>query len=103
MKSTFVWRALMGLTVALGVATAAPGAAGGAAPQPATHTVTIDATAFMPADLTVNVGDTVVWVNKDPYAHTATAKNGGVCFDHHTSGETWEIVFTKKTDVPPNS
>lgn len=100
MKSTFVWRALMGLTVALGVATAAPGAAGGAAPQPATHTVTIDATAFMPADLTVNVGDTVVWVNKDPYAHTATAKNGGFDSDDITSGKSWKFVAKKKGDFP---
>lgn len=28
--------------------------------------------AFAPADISVKVGDTVVWVNTDPLAHTAT-------------------------------
>jgi plastocyanin len=28
---------------------------------------------FQPEDLTVHVGDTIVWTNKDVFAHTATA------------------------------
>ena len=44
--------------------------------KPATHTVTIDATSYAPARLTVHPGDTVVWVNKDLIPHTATAKAG---------------------------
>ena len=40
------------------------------------HTVTIDGASFSPADLTVKAGDTIVWVNKDLLAHTATAKGG---------------------------
>lgn len=44
-----------------------------AARKPATHTVTIDASRFQPAIVTVAVGDTVVWVNKDVVAHTATS------------------------------
>ena len=39
----------------------------------ATHTVVVDGFRFEPAELTVARGDTVVWVNRDAVAHTATA------------------------------
>ena len=42
--------------------------------RPVTHTVTIDSTMFQPADLTVNAGDTIVWINKDFFPHTATSQ-----------------------------
>lgn len=59
------------------------------APKPVTHTVIIEGTRFEPAVMTVNRGDTVVWLNKDPFPHTATAK--GV-FDSHTiaAGKSWK-------------
>jgi len=41
--------------------------------RPVTHTVTIDSTTFQPGDLTVNAGDTIVWINKDLFPHTATS------------------------------
>jgi plastocyanin len=50
-----------------------PGSAQPAA-KPATHRVVMEATTFKPEDLTVRVGDSVVWVNKDFFPHTATAK-----------------------------
>jgi plastocyanin len=31
---------------------------------------------FAPAEVRAKVGDTVEWVNKDVFAHTATARNG---------------------------
>jgi plastocyanin len=42
----------------------------------ATVEVTIDKLAYLPAEVAAKVGDTVEWINKDPFAHTATAKNG---------------------------
>lgn len=45
-----------------------------AAGKPATHTVVIEGTKYAPGTLTVKRGDTVVWVNKDPFPHTVTAK-----------------------------
>jgi len=36
------------------------------------HTVTIDSVKFEPAAITVARGDTVTWINKDPFPHTAT-------------------------------
>jgi plastocyanin len=45
-----------------------------AARKAVTHSVTIDGSKFEPETLSVTVGDTVVWVNKDLVAHTATSK-----------------------------
>lgn len=49
-------------------------AAAACSPGPTVHTVTIDATSYQPAELRARVGDTVIWVNKDLFPHTATAK-----------------------------
>jgi plastocyanin len=64
-----LWAALA-LVGAVGPAAADGGAA---AARPATHTVVIKATSYAPAALTVRRGDTVVWINEDPFPHTATA------------------------------
>ena len=34
--------------------------------------VTIDKLVFAPAEISAKVGDTIEWVNKDAFAHTAT-------------------------------
>ena len=44
---------------------------------PTTHTVEIRGMEFHPAELTVAVGDTVIWINRDIVPHTATATGGG--------------------------
>jgi len=44
--------------------------------QAETIQVIVDKLAFAPVDVNAKVGDTVEWVNKDPFAHTATATNG---------------------------
>jgi plastocyanin len=31
---------------------------------------------FAPAEVSARVGDTIEWINKDVFAHTATARNG---------------------------
>ena len=76
------------------VATPAP-AAGGAA----VHTVVIEAMTFQPEKLTVRRGDTVVWINKDPFPHTATA--AGV-FDSRSipSGGSWKHPVGKPGTFP---
>jgi plastocyanin len=51
--------------------------AGQTARKPKTHTVVIEGTTFAPASLTIASGDSVVWLNKDPFPHTATSKAGG--------------------------
>ena len=64
--------------------------------KPVTHTVTIDATAFSPATLTVKAGDTVVWVNKDILAHTATAASAAFDSKVIEPGKSWRFVARKK-------
>ena len=44
--------------------------------QAKTIRVTIDKLDFTPVVVHAKIGDTVEWINKDPLAHTATAKNG---------------------------
>ena len=58
------------------LAAAVPGTMSCAAavePPPVTHTVTMEAVSFKPDPLAVKVGDSIVWVNRDPFPHTATA------------------------------
>jgi plastocyanin len=47
------------------------------APVPRRHEIEIRAMAFQPAELRVMRGDTVVWINRDIVAHTATASEKG--------------------------
>ncbi|MCA8295613.1 cupredoxin family copper-binding protein [Burkholderia sp. AU30198] len=68
-------RAVCRIVAAAALALAAADVAAGT-----THRIIIEGMRFNPASLTVERGDTVVWVNKDLVAHTATA--AGV-FDSH--------------------
>ena len=52
-----------------------------AAAAPRTHTVMIDAMKFGPMPAGVRAGDRIVWVNKDLFRHTATAKDGSFNVD----------------------
>src|SRR5947209_4709609 len=42
----------------------------------ATIEITMENLVISPAEVSAKVGDAVTWVNKDVFAHTATAKNG---------------------------
>ena len=66
--------------------------------KPAVHTVTIDAARYTPAEIDVKAGDTVVWVNKDILAHTATSTAGGFDSGVIQPGKTWKYKVTKKGD-----
>ncbi len=74
-----------------------PAAAG---PTPATHTVTIEGTRFQPATLTVRLGDSILWVNKDPFPHTATATAGGFDSPQIPPGGSWKYRTRKKGEMP---
>jgi plastocyanin len=66
-----------------------------AARKPATHTVAMEATAFSPPALVVRRGDTVVWVNRDPFPHTVTAGDGTFDSKIVLSGRSWRHVARK--------
>jgi plastocyanin len=44
--------------------------------QAATITIVMENLEISPAEVLAEVGDTLQWVNKDVFAHTATATNG---------------------------
>jgi plastocyanin len=60
----------------------------------ATHTVVIEGVKYTPETLTVKRGETVVWVNKDPFPHTVTAKGA---FDSRDigAGKSWKYTTRK--------
>jgi len=42
----------------------------------ATIQITMQDLVIAPAEVSARVGDTIEWINKDVFAHTATARNG---------------------------
>ena len=42
----------------------------------ATVQITMENLAISPAEASAKVGDTIEWINKDIFVHTATARNG---------------------------
>jgi plastocyanin len=44
--------------------------------QAATIQIVMENLVILPAEASVKAGDTIEWVNKDVFAHTATAQNG---------------------------
>ena len=74
----------------------AVGAAYAATRGAATHTIVMEGVAFQPATITVDAGDTVVWVNKDAFPHTATAQDKSFDSGEIGPAKTWKLVAKKK-------
>lgn len=92
-------RAVLGcicvLALAVGASTLFSGTARAQSHAPKTHTVVIHNFAFQPAELTVNVGDTIVWKNTDIVPHTVTAADGSFDSDEIKPGKSWKLVAKK--------
>ena len=60
-----------------------------AAEKPVTHTVVMKATSYAPIALTIRRGDSVVWINQDPFPHTVTSAGA---FDSKSiaAGTSWK-------------
>jgi plastocyanin len=90
-------RAVICAALGLMLTASVPGAA--AAPEarraPRTHTVTIDASRFEPARLTVEPGDTIVWKNIDMFPHTATSSTGAFDSKEIKPGTSWKYLAKK--------
>src|ERR1700721_434620 len=54
----------------------------------ATIQITMENLVISPAEASAKVGDTIEWINKDIFAHTATARNGD-----------WDVTIAPKTTV----
>ncbi len=71
---------------------APPPASAGAATS--AGAVTIADFAFSPATITVAIGTTVTWTNKDTTAHTVTLDDGSATSDDIAPGSTYQHAFT---------
>ena len=65
-----------------------------------THTVIMEGTTFSPPVLVVHQADTVVWANRDPFPHTATAVDGSFDSRIIASGHSWKYVARKPGEHP---
>jgi plastocyanin len=54
----------------------------------ATIQITMENLVISPAEVTAKVGDTIEWINKDIFVHTATARNGD-----------WDVTMPAKKTV----
>ena len=54
----------------------------------ATIQITMENLVISPADASAKVGDTIEWINKDIFAHTASARNGD-----------WDVTLPPKKSV----
>jgi plastocyanin len=58
--------------------------------------VTIENIAYSPANITVSVGTTVTWTNKDPVIHTVTSDTGLFDSGDISQGNTFNYTFNDK-------
>jgi len=66
---------------------------------PQTYTIVMEGVAFQPASLTVEVGDSVVWMNKDPFPHTATSK-GAFDSKEISAEKSWQFTPAAAGEFP---
>ncbi|MCP4589670.1 MAG: hypothetical protein GY842_02905 [bacterium] len=95
----------VGLAVGVGLVgcTAPSGGGDGSGdggPMPGTVELALRGTAFVPRDVVVSVGDTVVWTNFDQVSHTVTSDEPGdlgTLLDSDTlgAGDRYEFTFNQ--------
>ena len=74
-------RAALLLPLAALLLAGSPAATEAAGAAPRTHVVVIDKMKFGPVPAGIHAGDTILWVNRDIFRHTATARNGSFSID----------------------
>ena len=65
--------------------------------EPQTHILEIRNLQFIPAEITVNIGDTIKWINHDIIPHTATADDKSWDSMLIGSGNEWEMIVEENT------
>jgi plastocyanin len=68
-------------------------------PVPEIHTIEIENMQFQPAIVTVRIGDTIVWINKDIVAHCVTGLESNAWTSSKIpKGSSWKMVVSNSTD-----
>ena len=99
MKKTIIGLSIfIVLSVVLTACSSAAPAATVVVSKPASGSVDIEMSgfAFNPKELTVKVGTTVTWTNKDNVGHDVKAADGSWGSDTLTNGQTFSKVFDKE-------
>jgi plastocyanin len=68
-------------------------------PKPVTHTVTAEAVQFTPQTIAIKAGDSVTWVNKDPFPHNVKTGSGPES-PAIQAGASWTGTFSTPGDYP---
>lgn len=68
------------------------------ATHPKTDTVIIDQMKFVPVEITISKGDTVLFINRDIVAHNATEVSNSWASPTLNSGDSWSLVPEKDAD-----
>lgn len=67
---------------------------GASSQGPGTDTVIIKAMSFNPPELTVQKGDTVIWINQDLVAHDVTSDKANAFYsDTLQVGDSWKMAI----------
>src|SRR5947199_9619314 len=64
------------------------------------HAVNMEDLKYKPKELTIKVGDTVVWTNNDDREHTVTADDGSFKSGSLRSGKSYQRKFMKAGKFP---
>ena len=73
---------------------------GGASIPAGAVVVTMQNTAFVPAQVTVKVGQTVAWVNRDPMQHDVVANDGFFRSQLLDTNQVFTFTFSKAGSFP---
>ena len=68
----------------------------GTNPAASKNEILIESNSFKPDNVTIKVGDSVKWINKDSYNHTVTAKNGEFDSGNIAGGAEFSFTFAKE-------
>ena len=69
-------------------------------PDPQHRTVVIEQFGFSPAELRVTIGDTVEWVNHDPFYHSTAADSAAWTSPEFARGERFLMPTTQQGRFP---
>jgi plastocyanin len=102
MTRTNAWVSGVALPVVVGMILLAvsSGITANAQPSPATAEVTIDNFSFGPQTVTVSVGATVTWINRDDIPHTVVSTDGVFNSKVKDTDEKFSYTFSKAGTYP---
>lgn len=66
--------------------------------KPTLHTVEIKDMKFVPDDITVKAGDTVLWINRDMVAHDVTEDSKAWTSSVIATGDSWKMEVKEFTN-----